>query len=187
MGLKAKPLREGAPLAWLDAACQPRNRACPQAVRSVPPSRDGEGAPPRAAPLEAGAVAGRRPRHGSHSRSGQCPPTCAPGRFAVLDIHSDWVGPCVVMQPMYESLTLALESWESRLRILTVSLALLAAPPRALQPQARAACQTLRVRPVTSPSLACLAEAARRSTRRCSPTRTRSASAWRSPASPTLS
>lgn len=47
---------------------------------------------------------------------------------AVLDIHSDWVGPCVVMQPMYESLTLALESWESRLRILTVSLAPLAAP-----------------------------------------------------------
>ncbi|KAA0154761.1 hypothetical protein FNF27_03512 [Cafeteria roenbergensis] len=45
--------------------------------------------------------------------------------LVVLDIHSDWVGPCVVMQPMYESLTLALESWESRLRILTVNKALL--------------------------------------------------------------
>lgn len=41
--------------------------------------------------------------------------------FAVLDIHNDWVGPCVVMQPMYEALTLLLDSWETRLLLLTVS------------------------------------------------------------------
>jgi hypothetical protein len=40
--------------------------------------------------------------------------------FAVLDVHTGWVGPCAVMAPMFDSVTLLIESWADRLKLCSV-------------------------------------------------------------------
>jgi len=45
--------------------------------------------------------------------------------LAVLDLHKDWCGPCVVMGPTLEMLTLELEKWDKRVKFLTMDDSLL--------------------------------------------------------------